>query len=133
MLCESSIFPQPFRKLSGNGCFKISYIFHQNKKHVLKFLKEPATATVSFKDNLIFLTHEILLLSGPHSIFGTQTLDQNKPRPSASPRTVSIRNTTWSSDGGRRNHLCMPGVNERPGKKGLGAVQYKKDETGVLK
>ena len=33
---------------------------------------------MSFKDNLIFLTHDILLLSGPHSIFATQTLDQNK-------------------------------------------------------
>lgn len=60
-------------------------------------------------------------------------LTRIKARPSASPSTVPIRNTTWSSDGGHRNHLCMPGVNERPGKKWLGIVQYEKDETGVLK
>lgn len=60
-------------------------------------------------------------------------LTRIKPMPSASPSTVPIRNTTWSSDGGHRNHLCVPGVNEHPGKKWLGIVQYKKDETGVLK
>ena len=60
-------------------------------------------------------------------------LTRIKAWPSASPSTVPIRNTTWSSEGGHRNHLCMPGVNERPGKKWLGIVQYEKDETGVLK